>query len=99
MIDLLREGLAMKKKDELTYAELAMAANAPMLTKAALVDGRPEVGVLPTGQAAGVIEDLPTVAEVIERIVREAEEALARLGAVAAPAVNDAPHALGANGA
>jgi NAD(P)H-dependent flavin oxidoreductase YrpB (nitropropane dioxygenase family) len=79
MLDLLREGLAMKKKEDLTLAQLAMAASAPMLTKAALVDGRTDVGVLPTGQAAGVVGDLPTVAEIIERVVREAEETLARL--------------------
>jgi NAD(P)H-dependent flavin oxidoreductase YrpB (nitropropane dioxygenase family) len=78
-IDLLREGLAMKRKDDLTYAELAMAANAPMMTKAALVDGRTDVGVLPTGQVAGVMDDLPTVAEIVERIMREAEATLARL--------------------
>ena len=36
-----------------------MAANAPMLTKAALVDGDPDVGVLPTGQVTGVIDELP----------------------------------------
>ncbi len=78
-----------------------MSANAPMMTKAALVDGRPDVGVLPTGQAAGVIEDLPTVAEVIERVMREATEALARLGAGAAPAAGDgsSPRALHTNGA
>jgi NAD(P)H-dependent flavin oxidoreductase YrpB (nitropropane dioxygenase family) len=79
-LDLLREGLAMKDKEGLSYSQLAMAASAPMLTKAALVDGRPDVGVLPTGQAAGVMGDLPAVAEVVERIMREAGETLARLG-------------------
>ncbi len=49
----LREGLAMKKSSELTWAQVAMAANAPMMTKAALVDGRTDVGVLPTGQVVG----------------------------------------------
>ena len=78
--DLLTEGLTMKNKEELTYGQLAMAASAPMLTRAALVDGRPDVGVLPTGQAAGVMDDLPAVADVIDRIMREAEETLARLG-------------------
>jgi NAD(P)H-dependent flavin oxidoreductase YrpB (nitropropane dioxygenase family) len=78
--DLLREGLAMKNKEGLTYGQLAMAANAPMLTRAALVDGRTEVGVLPTGQAAGVMDDLPTVADIVDRIVREAEATLAKLG-------------------
>jgi len=77
--DLLREGLAMKRGSELTYAQLAMAANAPMLTKATMVDGKLEAGILPTGQVVGVIEELPTVAELLARITREAEETLARL--------------------
>jgi NAD(P)H-dependent flavin oxidoreductase YrpB (nitropropane dioxygenase family) len=45
------------------------------------VDGRPEVGILPTGQNVGVIDELPSVAELISRIVGEARETLARLGA------------------
>ena len=56
-----------------------MAANAPMLIKASMVDGRPEVGILPTGQGIGVIDDLPTVAELIDRIIAEAEHTLERL--------------------
>jgi NAD(P)H-dependent flavin oxidoreductase YrpB (nitropropane dioxygenase family) len=78
---LVQEGLAMRKSQELTWSQLAMAANAPMLTKAAMVDGHPEVGILPTGQVVGEIDELPTVAEVIGRIVAEAEAALARLAA------------------
>jgi NAD(P)H-dependent flavin oxidoreductase YrpB (nitropropane dioxygenase family) len=79
MTALLREGLAMKKSQELTFGQMAMAANAPMLTRASMVDGRPEVGILPTGQVVGVIEELPTVEELVTRIVREAEATLARL--------------------
>jgi NAD(P)H-dependent flavin oxidoreductase YrpB (nitropropane dioxygenase family) len=77
---LLKEGLAMKKKQELTFAQMAMAANAPMLTRASMVEGRPEVGILPTGQNVGVIDELPTVAALLERIMKEADAALARLG-------------------
>ncbi|MGZ4716984.1 MAG: NAD(P)H-dependent flavin oxidoreductase [Acidimicrobiales bacterium] len=77
--DLLTEGLAMKKNQDLTWSQLAMAANAPMLIKASMVDGKPEVGILPTGQGIGVIDELPTVAELIDRIVAEAETVLARL--------------------
>lgn len=77
--DLLREGLAMRRTSDLTWPQVAMAANAPMYTKAALVDGRVDAGVLPTGQIAGAIDELPTVAELIERIVAEAEATLARL--------------------
>jgi NAD(P)H-dependent flavin oxidoreductase YrpB (nitropropane dioxygenase family) len=77
--DLLREGLAMRRHQDLTWSQLAMAANAPMLIKAALVDGRPEVGVLPTGQVTGVVDELPTVAELVDRIVAEARATLERL--------------------
>ena len=78
---LLEEGMAMKQNQELTWAQLAMAANAPMLTKASMVDGRVEAGIMPTGQIAGVIDEIPTVAELLQRIVAEAEETLERLGA------------------
>lgn len=79
--DLVREGLAMRKSQDLSWSQLAMAANAPMWIKAALVDGNPEVGVLPTGQNVGVIDELPTVAELIDRIVAEATATLYRLRA------------------
>ena len=78
---LLREGLAMRRSQDLTWSQLAMAANAPMLIKAALVDGDPSVGVLPTGQVVGVIDELPPVAELIDGIVADARLTLARLGA------------------
>jgi NAD(P)H-dependent flavin oxidoreductase YrpB (nitropropane dioxygenase family) len=77
--DLLKEGLAMKKSQNLTWAQLALAANAPMLTKAAIVDGHPEVGILPTGQGVGAIEELPTVAELVDRVIAQAVEALDRV--------------------
>jgi NAD(P)H-dependent flavin oxidoreductase YrpB (nitropropane dioxygenase family) len=77
--DLAREGLAMKKNQGLTWAQVAMAGNAPMLTKAALVDGRLDTGVLPTGQVVGLVEELPTVADIIATIMSEAEATLARL--------------------
>ncbi|MFZ1441312.1 MAG: nitronate monooxygenase family protein [Candidatus Microthrix subdominans] len=79
MKDLVTTGLAMRKNQDLTWAQLAMAANAPMMTKAAMVDGQAEVGILPTGQVVGVIDSLPTVAEVLGDIVTEAEATLERL--------------------
>jgi NAD(P)H-dependent flavin oxidoreductase YrpB (nitropropane dioxygenase family) len=77
--DLLTEGLAMKKSQELTWAQLALAANAPMLTKATLVDGRPEVGILPTGQGVGAIDTLPSCKEIIDSCVAQAIVQLDRL--------------------
>jgi len=39
-----------------------------------------DAGVLSSGQASGVIDDLPTVAELVARIMHEAEAALKHLG-------------------
>jgi NAD(P)H-dependent flavin oxidoreductase YrpB (nitropropane dioxygenase family) len=78
---LLSEGRAMKEGNELSWAQVIMAANAPMMTKAALVDGRTDVGVLPTGQVVGVIDELPTVAELVGTIIAEANATLRRLAA------------------
>lgn len=82
MTALAREGRAMKRSQGLTWAQVAMAANAAMLTKAALVDGDLAAGVLPTGQVVGVIDELPTVAEVVGGIIDGAEATLARLAGV-----------------
>ena len=78
--DLLREGLAMRSNQGLTWSQLAMAANAPMLTRASMVDGRIDVGILPTGQGVGVIDTLPSAQDVVSSIVTQAAEVLARLG-------------------
>jgi NAD(P)H-dependent flavin oxidoreductase YrpB (nitropropane dioxygenase family) len=77
--DMLREGLAMRKTFDLSFGEMLMAANTPMLLRAAMVEGKLDFGVMASGQAVGVIADLPTVADVIERIVKEAEATLGRL--------------------
>ena len=73
---LLREGRAMKSGNELTWAQVVMAANAPVMTKAALVDGRTDVGVLPTGQVVGVLDSLPPVAQIVDGIMSEANALL-----------------------
>lgn len=77
--DLLREGAAMRKTQELTWSQVLMAGNTPMLLRAAMVDGRVDLGVMASGQVVGMIEDLPGCADLIDRIIAEAEQALARL--------------------
>lgn len=77
--EMLREGLAMRKTFDLSFGQMLMAANTPMLLRAAMVEGKLDFGVMASGQVVGVIDDLPTVAEVIERIVKEAETTLGRL--------------------
>jgi NAD(P)H-dependent flavin oxidoreductase YrpB (nitropropane dioxygenase family) len=78
---MLREGLAMKKSMDLSWTQMVMAANTPMLLKSSLVDGHTDGGVMASGQVVGVIDDLPTCAEVVDRIINEAEQTLKDLGA------------------
>ena len=78
-LDLMRTARAMHSDQELTWAQVALAANAPMMTKASVVDGDLEVGILPTGQVVGSIDDLPSVADLVEEIVTGADAALTRL--------------------
>ncbi len=81
-VALLKTGLAMKKDQELSWAQMALAANAPMMTKASMVDGRLEVGILPTGQVVGVIDELPSVSELLDQMMSEARDVLAGLAGV-----------------
>jgi NAD(P)H-dependent flavin oxidoreductase YrpB (nitropropane dioxygenase family) len=90
VLALLKEGRAMKEGNELTWSQVIMAANAPVMTKAALVEGRADVGVLPTGQVVGLIESLPTVAEIIDGVMREADGVL-RGWALSAPPAGGPP--------
>ncbi|MEV4785205.1 nitronate monooxygenase [Streptomyces tuirus] len=77
-----RDGLALRHGKDLSFSQVLLAANTPMLLKSAMVDGRTDLGVMAAGQVAGVIDDLPSCAELVERIVKEADETLARLTAV-----------------
>ncbi|MEU6377964.1 nitronate monooxygenase [Streptomyces sp. NPDC046909] len=78
---LIHDGLAMKHGKDLTWSQVLLAANTPMLLKSAMVDGRTDLGVMASGQVAGVIDDLPSCAELVERIMKEAEEVLENLRA------------------
>ncbi|HUO40792.1 MAG TPA: nitronate monooxygenase [Mycobacterium sp.] len=69
---MIRDGLAMRHGKDLTWSQVLMAANTPMLLRATMVDGNTEAGVMASGQVAGVISDLPSCAELIESIVADA---------------------------
>ncbi|MFD5252315.1 NAD(P)H-dependent flavin oxidoreductase [Streptomyces bobili] len=73
---MIREGLALKHGKELSWSQVLLAANTPMLLRASMVEGRTDLGVMASGQVAGVIEDLPSCAELVERVMREAGQAL-----------------------
>jgi NAD(P)H-dependent flavin oxidoreductase YrpB (nitropropane dioxygenase family) len=55
---------------------------AEALLRAAMVDGRTDLGLMSSGQVAGLIDDLPSCAELIEAIMAEARQTLDRLAAV-----------------
>ncbi|WP_128377736.1 NAD(P)H-dependent flavin oxidoreductase [Streptomyces cavernae] len=74
-----RDGLAMRHGKDLTWSQVLLAANTPMLLRAAMVQGRTDLGVMAAGQVAGVIEDLPSCAELVERVMAEARETLGGL--------------------
>ncbi|WP_328783472.1 nitronate monooxygenase [Streptomyces canus] len=78
---LVHDGLAMRHGKDLTWSQVLLAANTPMLLRSAMVDGRTDLGVMASGQVAGVIDDLPSCAELVERIMQEAEEVLTGLTA------------------
>ncbi|MGG7575495.1 NAD(P)H-dependent flavin oxidoreductase [Streptomyces sirii] len=76
---MVRDGLAMKHGKELSWSQVLLAANTPMLLRASMVEGRTDLGVMAAGQVAGLIEDLPSCAELVDRIMTEAYGTLAAL--------------------
>lgn len=50
--------------------------------KMGLVDGDVDMGSVPAGQIAGIVEDIPTCEELISRMMRQADETLVRLNAM-----------------
>ena len=63
----------------LGWGQVLMAANTPVLLRAAMVDGRTDLGLMSSGQVAGLIGDLPSCADLIEAIMAEAGRTLDRL--------------------
>jgi NAD(P)H-dependent flavin oxidoreductase YrpB (nitropropane dioxygenase family) len=76
---MVREGRAMRHGRDLSWAQVLMAANTPMLLRAAMVEGRTDTGVFASGQVVGMLDDLPSCAELIDGIVAQAAEILTRL--------------------
>ena len=81
MAKTIKTAWGMASKTDMTLGQTMMAGNAPMIIQKAMVEGRPDEGVLPSGQIAGLIDDLPSCAEIVDRIVTEAEASLKRVGA------------------
>src|SRR5882762_2489316 len=80
---MISDGLEMRHGKELSWSQVVMAANTPMLLKAGLVEGNTDAGVLASGQVAGILDDLPSCAELIESIVSDAVKHLQAAAAFA----------------
>ncbi|MEU6662857.1 nitronate monooxygenase [Streptomyces sp. NPDC046821] len=76
---MIRDGLAMKHGKDLSWSQILLAANTPMLLKASMVEGRTDLGIMASGQVAGVIEDLPSCEELVTRVMEEARHVLGTL--------------------
>ena len=70
-------GFQMKKALETPVTNLAHAAWGSDWMRAAFVNGDIEKSFMPCGQVVGLINDIPTCKELIERIIGEAEGCLA----------------------
>jgi NAD(P)H-dependent flavin oxidoreductase YrpB (nitropropane dioxygenase family) len=77
--DMLKSAKQMGHGNDAGFAQSLLAANAPVLIQRATVEGKPDEGVMATGQVAGRLTDLPSCEELIARIVHEAETALDNL--------------------
>src|SRR5262249_48987509 len=78
--EIVQEGLSMHRSQDLSWGQVLMAANTPMLLSAGLVGGDVTRGTLASRQVTGLLEDLPSCKELIDRIVDEADRDLRRLG-------------------
>ncbi|MFF3836963.1 NAD(P)H-dependent flavin oxidoreductase [Streptomyces sp. NPDC001930] len=76
---MIRDGLAMRHGKDLSWSQVLLAANTPMLLRASMVEGRTDLGVMAAGQVAGVIDDLPSCEELVTRIMTEAAQVLRTL--------------------
>lgn len=76
---MIRDGLAMKHGKDLSWSQVLLAANTPMLLRASMVEGRADLGVMASGQVAGLIEDVPSCEELVARVMTEAARVLGAL--------------------
>lgn len=71
--------LKVLREEPKALAQAVMAANQPVLLKRSMQDGRPDEGILPSGQVAAAIDQLASCETIISEIVAQAEACLAEL--------------------
>ncbi|HMN52875.1 MAG TPA: nitronate monooxygenase [Sphingopyxis sp.] len=77
--ELFRAAKGMTSHGGLTLPQAMMAASAPMLIQKAVVEGDPDHGLMATGLVAGRLGDLPSCADLLRDIERDARARLAAL--------------------
>ncbi|WP_378951478.1 NAD(P)H-dependent flavin oxidoreductase [Mesorhizobium sp. ANAO-SY3R2] len=77
-------GLKVLSSGENSFAQTVMAPNLPTLVQRGVVQGNTETGLLPSGQAAAMIDKLESCEELIARIVAEAEARIKATSALVA---------------
>lgn len=74
---ILLSGMKMRKAYEIRANQLGNAAAGNQRIKRALVDGDAELGFMPCGQGLRRINDIPSCEDLIQRIMKEADDILA----------------------
>ena len=69
-------GWSMRKQYEASISELGHLAAGGVQIRKAMVEGDADFGVMPSGQVCGRIDDIPSVDELVERIVCQAQSLL-----------------------
>jgi NAD(P)H-dependent flavin oxidoreductase YrpB (nitropropane dioxygenase family) len=78
-LDLLRSARGMTAHGAMPLKQAIMAATMPMLIQKAVVEGDPDHGLMATGLVAGRLGDLPSCADLLGDIERDARARLAAL--------------------
>jgi len=72
----LTTGMKMRDVYEMEFNKMGYASFSGLRIKAALMGGDKEMGFMPCGQVCGRIHDIPTIQELFDRMMAEAEEIL-----------------------
>jgi NAD(P)H-dependent flavin oxidoreductase YrpB (nitropropane dioxygenase family) len=80
-VQLYQAARGMTSHGGLSLPQAMMAASAPMLIMRAVVDGKPEEGLMATGIVGGRIANLPSCQDLIDHIVSDTRARLAALAA------------------
>lgn len=80
MGETIKTAWGMASKTDMTLGQTMMAGNAPIIIQKSVVDGKPDEGVLPSGQVAGIIDDVPSCEELMSSIITTAKASLKRVG-------------------